>query len=226
MIKRFLFPQYMLAVFLLTFSTAGMTAEKTSWADLSPKLELPLNRLSAMVSGASLQHRRDLFYLRNLVRQRGAGQASEEMSHREMQAMASLEAGGFDAEGIVREMKEMDRLRRVNDGKLVEALDGRRIQIAGYLLPIEYSRDKVVEFLLVAEDGACVHTPVPPLNQLIYVTSDEALEIEGLFTPVVVSGFISTSAGGSQQSISYSDGVVDVLVGYTMVASRVEVYEN
>jgi hypothetical protein len=78
----------------------------------------------------------------------------------------------------------------------------------------------------VAEDGACVHTPVPPLNQLIYVTSDEALEIEGLFTPVVVSGVISTSASGSQQSISYSDGVVDVLVGYTMVASRVEAYEN
>jgi hypothetical protein len=108
MIKRFLFPQYMLAVFLLTFSTAGMTAEKTSWADLSPKLELPGIRLAAMISGASLQHRRDLFYLRNLVRQRGAGQGSEEMSHREMQAMASLKAGGFDAEGIVREMKEME----------------------------------------------------------------------------------------------------------------------
>jgi len=215
----------MLAVFLLTFSATGMTAEKTSWADLSPKLELPENRLAAMVSGVSLQHRRDLFYLRNLVRQRGAGQGSEEMSHREMQAMASLQAGGFDAEGIVREMKEMDRLRRVNDGKLVESLDGRRIQIAGYLLPIEYSRDKVVEFLLVAEDGACVHTPVPPLNQLIHVTSDEAFEIEGLFMPVVVSGVISTG-GDHQQSISYSDGVVDVRVGYNMVASKVEAYQN
>jgi len=218
------FPQYLLAVFLLAFSAAGMTEEKTSWEDLSPKLELPRFRLAAVVPGTSLQNRRDLFYLRNLVWQRGMGQESEEMTDREKQAIASLETGGFDAEGIIREMTERDRLRRANDNKLVEALDGRRIQIAGYLLPIEFSGDKVVEFLLVAEDGACVHTPVPPLNQLIHVTSNEAFEIEGLFTPVVVSGVISTSS--SQQSISYSDGVVDVVAGYSMLASRVEAFEN
>ncbi len=214
----------MLVVFLLAFSTAGMTAEKASWDDLSPELELPRDQLAAMVSGASLQHRRDLFYLNNLVRQRSTGQESEEMSAREKQAIASLEAGGFDAEGIIREMTRMERLRGANDSKLVETLNGRRIQIAGYLLPIEFSGDKVVEFLLVAEDGACVHTPVPPLNQLIHVTSDEAFEIEGLFTPVVVSGVISTSS--SHQSIAYSDGVLDIVAGYNMVASRVEAYEN
>jgi len=218
------FPQYLLVVFLLAFSAAGITAEKVSWDDLSPELELSRVKLAAMVSRASKQHRLELFYLHKLVRQRGAGQESEEMSAREKQAIASLEAGGYDAEEIIREMTKMDQLRRANDSKLVEALNGRRIQIAGYLLPVEFSGDKVVEFLLVAEDGACVHTPVPPLNQLIHVTSDEAFEIEGLFTPVVVSGVISTSS--SQQSISYSDGVVDVVAGYNMRASRVEAYQN
>jgi len=218
------FPQYLLIVFLLAFSAAGMTAEKANWDDLSPKLELPEDQLAAMVSGASLQDRRDLIYLNNLVRQTSKGQESKELSSREKWAIASLEAGGFDVEGIIREMTRMERLRRANDSKLVKTLNGKRIQIEGYLLPIEFSGDKVVEFLLVAEDGACVHTPVPPLNQLIHVTSDEAFEIEGLFTPVVVSGVISTRS--SQQSISYSDGRVDVVAGYNMVASRVQAYQN
>lgn len=209
---------------LLAIGTGAIAAEKTSWGDLVPRRELHEDRLAAMVSGASLQHRRDLFFLRDVVRQRGTGQASEEVSDRERQAITSLESGGFDAEAIVREMAEMERLRKVNDGKLVEALNGRRIQIAGYLLPIEFSGDKVVEFLLVAEDGACVHTPVPPLNQLIHVTSDKAFASEGLFMPVVVSGVISTN--GSQQSISYSDGAVDVAAGYSMVASEVVPYED
>jgi len=218
------FPQYLLVVFLLAFSAAGMTAEKANWDDLSPKLELSGEQLEAMVSGASLQDRRDLIYLNNLVRQVSKGQESEENNSREKWAIASLEAGGFDVEGIIREMFRMERLRKANDSKLVKSLNGRRIQIAGYLLPIEFSGDKVVEFLLVAEDGACVHTPVPPLNQLIHVTSDKAFKIEGQFTPVVVSGVISTRS--SQQSISYSDGEVDVVAGYKMVASRVEAYQN
>jgi len=180
--------------------------------------------MAPKVSGASLQNRRDLFYLRNLVRQRSKGLESEEVSARERQAIASLEAGGLDAEGIIREMTRIERLRRANEKKLVEAFNGRQIQIAGYLLPIEFSDDKVVEFLLVAEDGACVHTPVPPLNQLIHVTSDEMFEIEGPFTPVVVSGVISTSS--SHKSITYSDGVMDIVAGYSIVASRVEAYEN
>jgi uncharacterized protein len=218
------FSQYFLVMFLLAFSTAGMTVEKISWDDLSPRLEIPRDQMAPKVSGASLQNRRDLFYLRNLVRQRSKGLESEEVSARERQAIASLEAGGLDAEGIIREMTRIERLRRANENKLVEAFNGRQIQIAGYLLPIEFSDDKVVEFLLVAEDGACVHTPVPPLNQLIHVTADEAFEIQGLFTPVVVSGVISTSS--SHQSIAYSDGVLDVVAGYKMAASRVEAYEN
>ena len=211
-------------MFLLAFSTAGMTVEKISWDDLSPRLEIPRDQMAPKVSGASLQNRRDLFYLRNLVRQRSKGLESEEVSARERQAIASLEAGGLDAEGIIREMTRIERLRRANEKKLVEAFNGRQIQIAGYLLPIEFSDDKVVEFLLVAEDGACVHTPVPPLNQLIHVTSDEMFEIEGPFTPVVVSGVISTSS--SHKSITYSDGVMDIVAGYSIVASRVEAYEN
>jgi hypothetical protein len=220
------FSQYLLVIFLLAFSTAGMTVEKASWDDLSPEMELSRDQIAPTESRVSKihKHRVDLYYLRKLVRERGTEQESEEMSALEKRSIASLEAGGFDAREIIREMTRLQQLRKENDSKLVEALNGKRIQIAGYLLPIEFSGDKVVEFLLVAEDGACVHDPVPPLNQLIYVTSDEAFKIEGLFTPVVVSGVISTSS--SRQSIAYSDGVLDIVAGYNLVASRVEAYPN
>ena len=50
------------------------------------------------------------------------------------------------------------------------ALDGAAIRTAGYVVPIEQSRDGLREFLLVPYYGACIHIPPPPANQIIDVT--------------------------------------------------------
>ncbi len=49
-------------------------------------------------------------------------------------------------------------------------LDGAAIRTAGYVVPIEASRDGLREFLLVPYYGACIHIPPPPANQIIDVT--------------------------------------------------------
>jgi uncharacterized protein len=53
------------------------------------------------------------------------------------------------------------------------ALDGRLVKIPGFAVPLEDWAQTATEFLLVPYVGACVHTPPPPANQLVYVEMEE-----------------------------------------------------
>jgi uncharacterized protein len=47
----------------------------------------------------------------------------------------------------------------------VEAsLDGKRVKLAGFVVPLERKGDAVLELLLVPYFGACIHVPPPPAN--------------------------------------------------------------
>src|SRR5690606_25267033 len=51
---------------------------------------------------------------------------------------------------------------------VVEALDGIRARLPGYIVPLEISEEgRVTEFLLVPYYGACIHVPPPPSNQIV-----------------------------------------------------------
>ncbi|MGE0765511.1 MAG: DUF3299 domain-containing protein [Hyphomicrobiaceae bacterium] len=71
---------------------------------------------------------------------------------------------------------------------VVEALDGQRIKIGGYVVPLDFDATKVKEFLLVPFVGACIHVPPPPANQIVYVKSEAGFEVKGSFEPVWVTG--------------------------------------
>jgi len=49
---------------------------------------------------------------------------------------------------------------------------GKEVKIPGFMVPLEDFAEDVSEFLLVPYVGACVHTPPPPPNQLVYVEMD------------------------------------------------------
>jgi hypothetical protein len=72
------------------------------------------------------------------------------------------------------------------------ALEGATLDIAGFMVPIKFSGDKVYQFLLVPEAGMCIHVPPPPLNQTILVDMGEGYtEFRNLYEPVIVTGTIS-----------------------------------
>jgi len=50
----------------------------------------------------------------------------------------------------------------------LRALDGKRVRLPGFIVPLDDLEDTVKEFLLVPYYGACVHVPPPPPNQLVY----------------------------------------------------------
>jgi hypothetical protein len=76
---------------------------------------------------------------------------------------------------------------------IVPELDGRRVRIGGYVVPLDFDATKITEFLLVPFVGACIHVPPPPPNQIIYVKAAEGFEVQGEFDPVYVTGTLRTT---------------------------------
>ena len=64
----------------------------------------------------------------------------------------------------------MSQMREAWDNAPTEpSLDGARVRLPGYLVPLEETAAGHTEFLLVPYFGACIHTPPPPANQIVMV---------------------------------------------------------
>jgi uncharacterized protein len=96
---------------------------------------------------------------------------------------------------------------------VVESLDGQRVRIGGYVVPLDFDATRVKEFLLVPFVGACIHVPPPPPNQLVYVRSEAGFDVKGSFDPVWVTGKLETKVAFT--------GLAEA--GYSMSAEKVEV---
>jgi len=102
-----------------------------------------------------------------------------------------------------------------NAKKVNTALDGTRVKMPGYIIPFDVGAKGVTSFMLVPYVGACVHTPPPPPNQLVFVTTETPWPSESMWDPVWVSGRLSAKSMSTQ--------IADV--GYQIAAERIEVYE-
>lgn len=76
---------------------------------------------------------------------------------------------------------------------VVQGLDGKRVHIGGYIVPLDFDATQVKEFLLVPFVGACIHVPPPPANQIIYVKTERGFDIKGTFDPVWVTGQLAVT---------------------------------
>ena len=76
---------------------------------------------------------------------------------------------------------------------IIEALNGKKARIPGFVVPLEFNDDQVVKsFFLVPYFGACIHSPPPPPNQIIYVQDDAGIVLESLYEPIWISGTLTT----------------------------------
>tara|TARA_A100001015_G_C15041924_1_gene740314 strand:+ start:496 stop:1002 length:507 start_codon:yes stop_codon:yes gene_type:complete len=77
-----------------------------------------------------------------------------------------------------------------NPTKKILSLHGKKIDIKGYIVPIEPgdSFDSVLEFLLVPDPLSCYHIPPPPPNQMIYVILSKSIPVDMDFRGLRVSG--------------------------------------
>ena len=115
--------------------------------------------------------------------------------------------------------EQQQLMRKFAESKMsapvVGELDEQRVRIPGFVVPMEFDRTEVTEFLLVPYVGACIHVPPPPSNQVVYVTSNNGYAVEELFDPVWVTGTITTEM--------FLNELGDA--GYTLLATDIEPYQ-
>jgi len=123
--------------------------------------------------------------------------------------------GGGDA-GPIEEGSAQDFMPQLGTFATVPELEGRNIRIPAYIVPIEFSDDHFYkEFLLVPYMGACIHTPPPPPNQIIYVKTDKPVRIDDIWAPVYADGILKTQ--------KHENDVGNA--AYTMALSKLEPYK-
>ena len=144
----------------------------------------------------------------------------EELMPEDWDPFSGLEAlMGDEVQGLADGSAQADRLMNayreaVRSAPVVGALDGQRIRLPGFVVPLDFEGTETSEFLLVPYFGACIHVPPPPSNQIVYVETVAGYPLKELFDPVWVTGEIRTEA--------YLNEVGDA--GYTMQATIIEPY--
>lgn len=99
----------------------------------------------------------------------------------------------------------------------LKAVVGGEAKVPGFMVPLEDYLEQVGEFLLVPYVGACVHTPPPPPNQLVYVKMPEGQRATvEWWDPIYVVGTLVLE----QTENVYGS------VSYTMEAQEILPYEN
>jgi uncharacterized protein len=84
----------------------------------------------------------------------------------------------------------------------VKALDGMRVSLKGFIVPINFRSGKSDLFLLVPYYGACIHAPPPPPNQTILVRSDKPVALPALSAAVDLRGVLTRSTNQSELGAS------------------------
>lgn len=83
-----------------------------------------------------------------------------------------------------------------------EAMRGRDIRIAGFLVPLEWGDKALREFLLVPYFGACIHVPPPPANQIIHVVAENPVKGLQAMDAVWVEGSLDIALSTSEMGNS------------------------
>ncbi|EGV19504.1 DUF3299 domain-containing protein [Thiocapsa marina] len=112
----------------------------------------------------------------------------------------------------------MDKLMALwADAPVVEELDGLRVRLPGFVVPLELDAQKMSEFLLVPYYGACIHVPPPPANQTVHVVAPEGREYVGeLFDTVWVTGTLRVIRSSSELADA----------GYRIDLTEIEPYDG
>ncbi len=103
-----------------------------------------------------------------------------------------------------------------DEAPVVAALDGARIRLPGFAVPLETDGQTATRFLLVPYIGACIHVPPPPLNQTVLVEASMGAPIQRVFDPVWVTGRLTVQRADTELANA----------GYTLNATEVSPYDG
>lgn len=80
----------------------------------------------------------------------------------------------------------------------LKAFDGKRVKIAGFVVPLSDNYTELTEFLLVPDAQSCVHVPPPPPNLIVQSKLREAIPSNQVFNPAWITGILRIEKTESQ----------------------------
>ena len=97
------------------------------------------------------------------------------------------------------------------------AIDGKRVKLNGYIVPVDTDGGKVNKFLFFPNQAACIHVPASPANQTIYVMTkkDEGVMMEDAYEEITVFGTLklqTAKIATGTASFVIEDGITRVVV--------------
>lgn len=126
-----------------------------------------------------------------------------------------FDGGGLLSDSDPRAKAMYERLRQIwDEAPTVAALDGQRVRLPGFVVPLDETGRGLSSFLLVPYFGACIHTPPPPANQIVHVVTRQPVEGFRSMDAVWVQGVLRTVRSDSGMGVS----------SYRLDASSVERY--
>lgn len=95
--------------------------------------------------------------------------------------------------GTIEEGSPLDQMPQLGTFNTVDELDGQLIEIPGFIVPLDLTAGSMSAFLIVPYFGACIHTPPPAPNQIIYAVADPAQDLDSLYLPRWFKGRMETN---------------------------------
>jgi uncharacterized protein len=219
MVWKFLFVAAIM--FLAPVSQASNDARVISWDDLAPA-GTPLKDPFEKFGDDVLDDLEVVFRGRADLRVELLDVGSAE--HQDLlEAEKRLRAKGVDVDDLFARLERIEAEIERRNQEVVPDLEGSLVRLPGYALPLRHVETGVKEFLLVPYVGACIHSPPPPANQMVFVRLDENYVVKNLYEPIWVTGQIHIEQ--ISRSLSYVDGESNVESGYTMKGVRIEPYK-
>ena len=214
------FVVFSLLILSISAPSIAIQFKQIGWQDLIKKIEFE-DPFEALTSDQLV----DLGLVARVRQLQASGRdVSQDTIEEKAEATGRLKQAGIDIDGLLARRLEIRELRKQRAYAVVEDLSGQQVRMPGYALPLEYAGHEITEFLLVPWVGACIHTPPPPPNQIVYVKLDKGIENRGRFTPVWVTGEMTVKA--ATKNLYLVDGSSGIDVGYALSADRVELYEK
>lgn len=214
----------LLIIISVFYSSTGLAQElELTWVDLIPESAVFDDPFATM-------DREQLEYLGFVARVRAMIESGREVSSTTMDEVLQIEnelvESGIDVDALLAQRQKMTELRKKTAKMVARELNGAKVKMPGYLLPIEFRESKVTEFLLVPWVGACIHTPPPPPNQIVHVILAEGngYESRSIYEPVWVAGELFTRS--ATKNLFLVDGEGNIDIGYRMQAREVEKYKK
>ena len=147
---------------------------------------------------------------------------TEYFTQREKEMRAMLEASeagdknaAIDLANSIIEGSANDTMEQLGTFNTVSELNGQNIRLPGFVVPFDFNAENAyTEFLLVPYFGACLHTPPPPPNQIVYVKAAPPATVYDIRDPVWVEGVLKTGEFNSDIGDS----------AYELTMSKIEPY--